>query len=188
MLRDDSALLPRRQKPGPAHWAVHPHYHRRARAPESEASQRVAIQARVSSAEYKSTLDSQAERLVAYYAARCYQVSRVVKEIGYGVNDARPKLLALLEDQTIGLIMVEHKDRATRCDYRYFDTLLRSEGRAIEGVNLAENGAEDLLRDLTAILYSFMARLYGQRRARRKAETILRALQAGESEADDALG
>ena len=149
---------------------------------------RVVIYARVSSAENKPTLDSQAERLVAYCAAKGYQVVKVVKEVGSGVNDARPKLLALLEDQSIDLIVVEHKDRATRFGFRYLDTLLRSQGRAIEVVNLAENGQEDLLADLTAILYSFTARLYGQRRAKRKTETIIQALEAGESEGTDATG
>ena len=148
----------------------------------------VAIYARVSSAENKPNLDTQAERLAAYCAAKGYQVSRVVKEIGSGVNDARPKLLALLEDQSIGLIVVEHQDRATRFGFRYLDTLLRSQGRSIEVVNLAENGQEDLLADLTAILYSFTARLYGQRRAKRKTERIIASLEAGESETDDATG
>ncbi len=150
--------------------------------------QRVAIYARVSSAENKPNLDSQAERLAAYCAAKGYQVSKIVKEIGSGVNDARPKLLALLEDQSIGLIVVEHQDRLTRFGFRYLDTLLKSQGRAIEVVNLAENGQEDLLADLTAILSSFTARLYGQRRAKRKTETIIRALEAGESEGSDAPG
>lgn len=156
--------------------------------PVAHKAGRVAIYARVSSAENKPNLDSQAERLAAYCVAKGYQLSKVVKEIGSGVNDARPKLLALLEDQSIGLIVVEHKDRATRFGFRYLDTLLRSQGRAIEVVNLAENGQEDLLADLTAILYSFTARLYGQRRAKRKTETIIRTLEAGESEADDATG
>ena len=61
--------------------------------------ERVAIYARVSSAEHKSDLESQAERLAAYCTARGYQVAKVVKEVGSGVNDARPKLLALLEGQ-----------------------------------------------------------------------------------------
>jgi putative resolvase len=48
----------------------------------------------------------------------------------------------------------------------------------------AENGTEDLLADLTAIVYSFCARLYGQRRAERKTETIVREVEAkGESDA-----
>lgn len=152
--------------------------------PAAAASPRVAIYARVSSAENKSNLESQAQRLAAYCAARGYLVARVVKEVGSGVNDARPKLLALLEDQGIGLIVVEHKDRLTRFGFRYLETLLKTQGRAIEVVNQAENGTEDLLADLTAIVYSFCARLYGQRRAKRKTEVLVRDLEAtGETDA-----
>jgi predicted site-specific integrase-resolvase len=48
--------------------------------------------------------------------------------------------------------------------------------RSIEVVNLAENGREDLVADLVAIVSSFCARLYGQRRAKRKAEAIVQEL------------
>ena len=139
---------------------------------------KVAIYTRVSSAENKYNLDSQAERLVAYCAARGYQVAKVVKEVGSGINDARPKFLALLADQRIGLIVVEQKERATRFGFRYLETLLKTQGRAIEVVNHAENSTEDLLADLTSIIYSFCARLYGQRRAKRKTERILQELEA----------
>jgi putative resolvase len=157
-------------------------------APKGEQPERVAIYARVSAAENRPNLDSQAERLVAYCTAKGYQVSKMVKEVGSGVNDARPKLLALLEDQSIDLIVVEHKDRLTRFGFRYLDTLLTSQGRSLEVVNQAENDQEDLLADLTAILYSFTARLYGQRRAKRKTETVIRTLEAGESEDEHATG
>jgi predicted site-specific integrase-resolvase len=144
-------------------------------------SQKVAIYARVSSAENKSDLDSQAERLLAYCSAKGYQVAKVVKEIGSGVNHSRPKLLALLEDQSFTLIVVEHKERLTRFGFRYLDTLLTGQGRAIEVVNLAENGTEDLLADLTSIIYSFCARLYGQRRAKRKTEQLVKELEAADA-------
>jgi predicted site-specific integrase-resolvase len=129
-------------------------------------------------------------RLVAYCAARGYQVAKVVKEVGSGINDARPKLLALLADQGIALIVVERKDRLTRFGFRYLDTLLKTQGRAIEIVNQAENGTEDLWADLTAIVYSFCARLYGQRRAKRQTEVIIRELEAkGDREGEaDATG
>jgi predicted site-specific integrase-resolvase len=148
--------------------------------------QRVAIYARVSSVENTGNLDSQAERLAAYCTARGYQVAKVVKEVGSGINDARPKLLALLADAGISLIVVEHKDRLTRFGFRYLDTLLTNQGRAVEVVNQAENGTEDLLADLTAIVYSFCARLYGQQRAKRKTEAIVRELEAKEQ--SDATG
>jgi predicted site-specific integrase-resolvase len=133
---------------------------------------------RVSSAENKTNLDSQAERLVAYCTARGYQVGKVVKEIGSGVNDNRPKFLALLADPSVGRIVIEHKDRGTRFGFRYIETLLQTYGREIEVVNQAENGTEDLLSDLTSIVYSFCARLYGQRRAKRKTERIVQELEA----------
>jgi putative resolvase len=146
----------------------------------ASAPQRVAIYARVSSHEQQTTLDRQAERLVRYCAAKGYQVGKVVKEIASGVTDSRPKLLALLEDQGITLIVVEHQDRLTRFGFRYLETLLRGQGRAIEVVNHAENGTEELLADLTSIIYSLCARLYGQRRAKRKTEAIVQQLEAGE--------
>ena len=148
-------------------------------------SQKVAVYARVSSAENKSNLDSQAERLIAYCTAKGYQIAKVVKEIGSGVNDSRPKLLALLADQSLSLIVVEHKDRLTRFGFRSIETLLKGQGREIEVVNVAENGTEDLLADLVSIIDSFCARLYGVTRAKRKTEKIVAELEKGD---DDATG
>ncbi len=147
--------------------------------------QKVAVYARVSSTENKSNLESQAELLVAYCTAKGYQVAKVVKEIGSGVNESRPKFLSLLEDQSITLIVVEHKERGTRFGFRYIETLLKAQGRHIEVINQAENGTEDLLADLISIIYSFCARLYGQRRAKRKTEKIVAELEKGD---DDATG
>jgi putative resolvase len=120
----------------------------------------------VSSAENKNNLASQAEQLIAYCTARGYQVAKVVREVGTGVNDALPKLLAPLEDQSISLIVVEHEDRLTRFGFRCLDTLLTDQRRDIEVVNQAENGTEDLLAHLTALVYSFCAGHFGQRTAK----------------------
>jgi putative resolvase len=140
--------------------------------------ERVAVYARVSSAENKPNLASQAERLVASCSAKGYQVDKVVKEIGSGVNDARPKLLHLLEDASPTVIVVEHKERLSRFGVRYIETLLRVQGRRLEIVKESENDKEDLLADLPALWYSFCARSYGLRRAKRKTEKIVQELEA----------
>lgn len=151
--------------------------------------QKLAVYARVSSAEMQGTLDTQAERLVQYCEAKGYQISQVVKEIASGVNDHRPKFLALLADTSITMIVVEHKDRATRFGFDYIETLLDKQGRRIEVVNLAENGQEDLMSDLVSIISSVSARLYGQRRAKRKTEKVMEELTKDESEGNlDATG
>ena len=147
---------------------------------EAHVIQRVAIYARVSSHEHRANLERQVERLEDYCAAKGYQIATEVREVASGVSDARPKFLALLSDPTITTIVVEHKDRATRFGFPYLETLLGLAGRRIEVVNLAENDREDLLADLVSTVYSFAARLYGQRRAKRKTEAIVRQLKAEE--------
>jgi putative resolvase len=59
---------------------------------QSIASGKTAIYTRVSAAENKCNLEGQAKRLCDYCAAKGYAFSAIVKEIGSGVNDARPKL------------------------------------------------------------------------------------------------
>ena len=79
----------------------------------------VAIYARVAAAENRLELERQAERLTAYSRAEGYQITQVVKEVGSGVHDSRPRFLKLLADPTVRVIVVEHKDRATRFGFRY---------------------------------------------------------------------
>jgi predicted site-specific integrase-resolvase len=155
-------------------------------APVSSSVEKVAIYARVSTRERKDNLERQAERLSEYCTAKGYQVTLIVKEIASGVNDSRPKLLALLKDSSVTRIVVEHKDRLTRFGFRYLETLLGVQGRKIEVVNLAENDTEDLIQDLSSIFYSFCARMYGQRRAKRKTEHVVALLL--EEEGKDATG
>lgn len=138
----------------------------------------MAIYARVSEASHKDNLERQVARLSDYCAAKGYQVAQVVKEIASGVNDSRPKLLALLKDTSITRIVVEHRDRLTRFGFLYLQTSLEAQGRMIEVVNQAENDQEDLIADLVAMISSFTARLYGQDQAKRKTERIIAALEA----------
>ena len=149
---------------------------------QAASEERVAIYARVSSAEHRENLERQAERLTQYCTIRGYRVVKLVKEVGSGVNDSRPKLLSLLRDPLITRVVVEHKDRLTRFGFRYIETLLEIQGRTIEVVNPAENNKEDLLHDLASIVYSICARLYGQRRAKRKTERLVEQLQAREDD------
>jgi len=109
-------------------------------------------------------------------------VGKVVTEVGSGINDTRKQWLALLQDKTVSLIVVEHKDRFTRFGFTAYKALLNNEGRDVEVVNEAENGREDLLQDLVSIITSFCARLYGQRRCKRKTEKIIHELRGAKDE------
>jgi putative resolvase len=127
--------------------------------PEAVRPQKVAVSARVSSAENRKNLDSQAERVAAFCAAKGWQVAKVVKECGSGVNAQRPQVLALLADTRISQIVVEHQDRGSRCGVAYIQTLLKTQGRELVIVNEAEDGQADRMHDVGAIITSFCARL-----------------------------
>jgi putative resolvase len=86
---------------------------------EKPVNKGVAIYARVSSSENKSYLHTQAERLEKYCFAKGYQVVRIVKEVGSGVNDNRRKLIDLLNKDNYSLIVCEHKERLTRAGFNY---------------------------------------------------------------------
>ncbi|MGB8690957.1 MAG: hypothetical protein WCD53_27040 [Microcoleus sp.] len=58
----------------------------------------------------------------------------------------------------------------------------KNDGVKLEIVNLADNGQDELMQDLVAVVTSFAARLYGQRHAARKTERIIAELKNGESE------
>ena len=141
---------------------------------------KVAIYARVSSSENKSNLKSQAERLENYARALGWEVVSVTSEIGSGVNDKRKKLEQLLKQKDWNILVVEHKDRLTRFGFNYIETLVELSGKRIEVVNVADDDKADLMQDLVAIIYSFSARMYGLRRAKRKTEHIISTLESHE--------
>jgi len=143
---------------------------------------KVAVYARVSSSENKDNLDRQTERLLLYSNAKGYQVAKVVKEIGSGLNDKRPRLENLLLDRNISIIVVEHKDRLCRFGLNYIEKLLEMQNRKIEIINNSETDSNDLRQDFVSIITSFTARLYGLRRSKRKTEKIIRELQENDKD------
>jgi len=140
----------------------------------------VAIYARVSSHENRDNLEKQAERLKEYAIAKGYQIKHIVKEVGSGVNDARPKLINLLNKQDYSILLVEHKDRLARFGFNYIRLLFEKQGRLIEIVNGAEDEKEDIIQDFVAVIYNFSAKLYGLRRAKRKTEKIIKEITQDE--------
>jgi len=131
----------------------------------------VALYGRVSSTAQKDGVTRQMQRLRDYAAARGYQVVAEAMEIASGLNDERPKLKKLLTDARVGVIVVEHRDRLTRCGYGYIAALLEHTGRRVEAVFPTDSG-DDLVDDFVAIITSMAARIYGRRHAKRRAAQI----------------
>jgi putative resolvase len=131
----------------------------------------VALYARVSSADQKEDVERQMQRLKDYAASHGYQVTKTVSELASGLNDSRPKFLKLLTDANIGVIVVEHRDRATRFGLTCIEQLMQMQGRRIE-VIFPSDTDNDLVDDFIAVITSMARRIYGRRTSKRRAEKI----------------
>jgi len=137
---------------------------------------KVALYARVSSYDQRPELELQLERLVKWAAGHDLAVDMTVTEVGSGMNGARPKLRRLLADGRVGTIVVEHRDRLARLGSEYIEAALLGAGRRLLVVEPREF-EDDLIRDMTEVLTSLCARLYGRPSARTRAHRALRCAE-----------
>jgi predicted site-specific integrase-resolvase len=143
----------------------------------AELPARAALYARVSSHDQQADAERQLERLRTFAAAKGLPVAQEILEIGSGLNGRRKQLLKLLADPTITVLVVEHRDRLARFGVELITATLAATGRCIVVMNETESKV-DLVQDMTDVLTSLCARLYGQRGAANRAKRALQA--AGE--------
>lgn len=136
----------------------------------------VVLYARVCSHDQRADLERQVGRLAVWASEQGLRVSDTVSEVGSGMNGSRPKLRRLLADSTVRCIVVEHRDRLARLGSEYVEAALQGTGRRLVVVDRGE-AAEDLVRDMTEVLTSLCARLYGRRSARTRAARALRCAE-----------
>jgi predicted site-specific integrase-resolvase len=131
------------------------------------------VYARVSSADQKVDLDRQVARVTVWATGQKLGVDRVVTEVGSALDGYCEKFLALLGDPAVSTIVVEHRDRFARFGAECVQAALAAHGRRLLVVDPAEVD-DDLVGEVTEILTSLCARLYGRRaganRARRAVE------------------
>ncbi len=147
------------------------------REPATSAEQlQVALYARVSSADQKEDLERQMQRLKDYAASKGYQVTKMVSEQASGLNDRRPKLMKLLTDASVGIVVIEQRDRLTRFGFNYIEQLMQMQGRRLE-VIFPSDTDNDLVDDFIAVITSMASRIYGRRTSKRRAEKIKQCVE-----------
>jgi putative resolvase len=144
-----------------------------------DTSPRAAIYSRVLSTRQNldGELDRQQVTITAHCAAKGYRVSGTYRDVGSGLNDGRRGLLQLLKDVAKGkydVVVISYQDRLSRFGITVIKEFLASWGVGLEVMYPAVvDGTPhaELITDLTAILYSFMGRLYRARRGRKDGDT-----------------
>jgi predicted site-specific integrase-resolvase len=81
--------------------------------------------------------------VTAWAARNGLVVGRVLTEVGSALNGKRRQFLALLRDQTVTTIVVEHRDRFARFGAEYVEAALAAHGRRLLVVDPSE-GDDDL--------------------------------------------
>lgn len=142
--------------------------------PEPEMTGRVVAYCRVSSAEQKSDLDRQVVRVVEDATKQGLAVGEVVTEVGSALHGRRRKLHRVLSDPAATVIVVEHRDRLARFGVEHLEAALSASGRRLVILDQAET-TSDLVRDITEVLTSLCARLYGKRAANNRARKAIEA-------------
>jgi putative resolvase len=82
-----------------------------------------------------------------------------------------------LSDPKVTVVVVEHRDRLGRMNTELVEAALSASGRRLVVVDDGEV-EHDLVRDMTEVLTSFCARLYGRRSARNRARRALECAAA----------
>ena len=130
---------------------------------------------RVSSQKQKVSgdLDRQSQRLSEYCAKHNLYVEYIIKDCGSGLNDKRSgfvQLTDLVIKGKVNKVIVEHKDRLTRFQYNFIEKMYKVFGCEIIAVDDKEDvsDAEELTRDLMALLASFSGKYYGRRSLERR--------------------
>lgn len=136
----------------------------------------VVTYARVSSSENKDNLESQSKRLVDFCNAKGWTVKEEIKEVGSGVNSNRKKLLSILQKANATKLIIEHKDRLTRFGFEYVQCACDLFGCEIIILNEANDDKERIIEDFVSIITSFCAKIYGNRRSKRKTEKLIKEL------------
>lgn len=133
-----------------------------------------ATYARVSSNEQKQKgdLDRQSQRLSEYCAKHNLMVSHIIKDVGSGLNDNRSgfvKLTDLVINKKINKLVVEHKDRLTRFQFKFIKKMFESYGCEVIVINgMDVSDTEELAADMMSLLASFSGKFYGKRSAERR--------------------
>lgn len=138
------------------------------------------IYCRVYSSKQRDDLDRQVDRMTNFATNNGYVIKNIYKEVASGMNDNRKVLNALLENHKDCTLLIEHKDRLTRFGYHYLEMLCKSKNINIIVANESTTDRDDLVNDLVSVVASFCAKLYGNRKSKRKTEVIIKEIQKEE--------
>jgi putative resolvase len=140
---------------------------------EGSQTGQVILYARVSSSGQKDDLQRQIIRLISEYPQ-----ARLIQDIGSGLNFKRPGFQTLLDTimrEDVSEIVVSNKDRLCRFGYELFEQVCRRRNTKIRVLDVPyqqQNGRNEVVEDILAILNFYVARENGLRAGLNRRERL----------------
>lgn len=139
-------------------------------------SRRDVVYCRVSSNEQKQKGDLDRQALKIIDSVSDLRNPLILKEVGSGLNDKRPKLkklIEMIESNQVRNVYVSYKDRLTRFGFEYLKTMAEIHDTKIVVLNKEDNRTSksieaELVEDMMALIASFSGKFYGLRSRREK--------------------
>jgi len=137
--------------------------------------QNCAIYAGVSSHKQnkRGDLERQIELLKGYASRKNFNIIKIYKDIGSGLNTNRKGMWSLIQDSKknyFSTILINFKDRLTRFGYKYLENYFSEFNIKLICINSlnAKTPESELVEDLVAIVHSFSGKLYRMRRTEKE--------------------
>ena len=139
-------------------------------------ARRDVVYSRVSSNEQKQKGDLDRQALKIIDSVSDLKNPLVLKEVGSGLNDKRPKLkklIEMIENDQVRNVYISYKDRLTRFGFDYLKTMAEIHNTKIIVLNKEDDRTSksveaELVEDMMALIASFSGKFYGLRSRREK--------------------
>ena len=117
-------------------------------------------------------MDIQSQRLSEYCAKKGMLVIHIIKDVDSGLNNNRSgfvKLTGLIIKQKVNKLVIEHKDRLTRFQFKFIKKMLESYGCEVIVINgMDVSDTDGLAANMMSLLANFSGKFYGKRSAERR--------------------
>lgn len=136
---------------------------------DTASKRRDIVYARVSSHDQKNHGDLDRQALFLVEKIPDLQNPLILKEVGSGLNDKRPKLQEILQMVSKGEVRnvyITYRDRLTRFGFYYLQTMFNACGTniiVVKDIRDEKSVQEELVEDMMALIASFSGKLYGLR-------------------------
>lgn len=131
---------------------------------------------RVSTQKQKDGLAYQKLAILEYANKKNIKIDEIIEETGSGFNENRKKLSRILKDPEITTIIVEHRERLARSNFKLLQQALSAQDREIIVIK-TDDVDNDLVTEITDFMVSAAGKLYGKRGAQRVKEQLERSQQ-----------